>query len=421
MDPLTDCPICFESYEPEPTDEEPCPEPVGRHWPVKLDCCHQSLCCHCQQCLARCPFCRIQWHPEEDVWDEGEHFWQRRRFPNPILTVWGTTLAFDAMRFVAPGVRMAVATAAATVAESSPFVLATGAAGAVAVAGGLALMKASEHRPDMAQRLRRQVSERPRRQLAPPVPERGAKGAAAVVRIWDALQWQLSPQWPGMPHVYLGGVTIHGRACAKIRWRVHGFSLALRSPGEAPPEQLGLTALLSEAEPSSSSRDDQLVLGRRFWGDLVFLFLLWLLGSVWWKGALGLEALQGGSFGVLPVGFQSAYSELGFKPLVRLAPDASLLAQPLDLRHVVSDFARYLCSDHIKAALPEKEWSQVAWPGVLVQGRASNGATRPAFGAETVNNLVLRSFAPAACLIAMLDHLLSWEARAAELVAQLGP
>ena len=31
---------------------------------------------------------------------------------------------------------MAVATAAATVAESSPFVLATGAAGAVAVAGG---------------------------------------------------------------------------------------------------------------------------------------------------------------------------------------------------------------------------------------------------------------------------------------------
>eukprot|EP00913_Durusdinium_trenchii_P010128 g9497.t1 len=243
----------------------------------------------------------------------------RRRFPNPILTVWGTTLAFDAMRFVAPGVRMAVATAAATVAESSPFVLATGAAGAVAVAGGLALMKASEHRPDMAQRLRRQVSERPRRQLAPPVPERGAKGAAAG---WEA---------PG------GGADLGRLAMAAFATvaghaaRVHGFSLALRSPGEAPPEPHGA------------------VVGGRA-----------VLQQPGRSAGLGTPLL--GRFGLpLPpvVGFQSAYSELGFKPL--------------DLRHVVSDFARYLCSDHIKAALPEKEWSQ------------------------------------AACLIAMLDHLLSWE------------
>lgn len=26
----------------------------------------------------------------------------------------------------------------------------------------------------------------------------------AVVRIWNALQWHLSPQWSGMPHVQLG-------------------------------------------------------------------------------------------------------------------------------------------------------------------------------------------------------------------------
>lgn len=108
MDPLTDCPICFETYEPErgvigsfwERQEKPhllgpdrndlwkqkgCfwwkgeqnlsiktwgflnlvlgleepevpegevrPEPVGRHWAVKLDCCQQSLCCHCQLCL----------------------------------------------------------------------------------------------------------------------------------------------------------------------------------------------------------------------------------------------------------------------------------------------------------------------------------------------------------------------------------
>ncbi|CAK9023723.1 Fucoxanthin-chlorophyll a-c binding protein C [Durusdinium trenchii] len=248
---------------------------------------------------------------------------------------------------------MAVATAAATVAESSPFVLATGAAGAVAVAGGLALMKASEHRPDMAQRLRRQVSERPRRQLAPPVPERGAKGAAAG---WEA---------PGELSLIVilelrcgqgGGADLGRLAMAAFATvaghaaRVHGFSLALRSPGEAPPEQLGLTALLSEAEPSSSSRDDQLVLGRRFWGDLVFLFLLWL-------------------------DFNPHTPNWGSSPSYGLPPMHLCWHNRWreDLRHVVSDFARYLCSDHIKAALPEKEWSQ------------------------------------AACLIAMLDHLLSWE------------
>lgn len=153
------------------------PEPVGRHWPVKLDCCGQQLCCHCQQCplvplagqvpfytramrltaslgsgldfqvckgprviggMARCPFCRVAWYPEEE--DDQQHFWQRRSFPNPILTVWGTTLAFDAIRVMASagwsGARVAAGAAAAAVVETSPVVLAAGTAGAVAVAGG---------------------------------------------------------------------------------------------------------------------------------------------------------------------------------------------------------------------------------------------------------------------------------------------
>lgn len=37
--------------EPEVPEGEVRPEPVGRHWAVKLDCCQQSLCCHCQLCL----------------------------------------------------------------------------------------------------------------------------------------------------------------------------------------------------------------------------------------------------------------------------------------------------------------------------------------------------------------------------------
>ena len=62
-----------------------------------------------------------------------------RSFPNPILTVWGTTLAFDALRVMASagfsGVRLAATAAAAAVAETSPAVLVGGAAGAAAIAG----------------------------------------------------------------------------------------------------------------------------------------------------------------------------------------------------------------------------------------------------------------------------------------------
>ena len=340
MDPLTDCPICFETYEPEPEvpEGEVRPEPVGRHWAVKLDCCQQSLCCHCQLCLARCPFCRVRWHGSDDEEEENEngyHFWQRRSFPNPILTVWGTTLAFDAIRVMASagisGMRVVATAAATAVAEASPVVLVGGAAGAAALAGGYALMKAAEHRPDMAQRLRVTVQDRVRQQLAPEKERRETFQVAvneAVVRIWNALQWHLSPQWSGMPHVYTGSP-----------WRNEARS----------KHHSSLSSLLEEGVGASSSNDELLV-SRRFWGDLIFLFLLWL-------------------------DFNPHTPNWGSSPSYGLPPMHLCWHNRWreDLRHVVCDFARHLHSDYIQAFLTAKEREM------------------------------------AACLVAMLDHILSWE------------
>lgn len=46
------------------------------------------------------------------------------------------------------------------------------------------------------------------------------------------------------------------------------------------PVGRGLSSLLEEGVGASSSNDELLV-SRRFWGDLIFLFLLWLLGGCW--------------------------------------------------------------------------------------------------------------------------------------------
>lgn len=338
MDPLNDCPICFETYEPEsevPQGEER-PEPVGRHWAVKLDCCQQSLCCHCQLCLARCPFCRIRWHGDQEEEENGGHFWQRRSFPNPILTVWGTTLAFDAIRVMASagmsGVRVVATAAAAAVAEASPVVLVGGAAGAAAIAGGYALMKAAEHSPQQAERLRTSVRDRERYQLVPDEERRESFQMAvqrAVVCIWDALQWHLSPQWAGMPHVYTGSP-----------WRAEARQKHHQS----------LSSLLTASTSETAASSDAALLSGRLWGDLIFLFLLWL------------------DFNPHTPNWGSSHS-YGLPPMHLCWHNR----WREDLRHVVSDFARCLQSEAVEAGLPAKEKDM------------------------------------AECLVAMLDHILSWE------------
>ncbi|CAJ1430477.1 unnamed protein product [Effrenium voratum] len=334
MDPLTDCPVCFETYEEEPEGERP--PPVGRHWAVKLDCCQQSLCCHCQVCLARCPFCRTRWHPEEDNGD-GEHFWQRRSFPNPILTVWGTTLAFDAIRVMASagisGVRTLAAAAAATAAEASPVVIAGGAAGAVALAGTMALYQASQHRPQHAANLAAQVQSRGRHRLVLLDEGSGSAWSKLVCRLWDAVQWHILPMWDGMPHVYTGSP-----------WRNEG---RMR-------HRQRLHELVNGESRAAGSEEDSRFAEKRLWGDLAFCFMLWLDYNPHtpnWGSCI--------SYGLPPMHlcWHNRWRE--------------------DMRHVVSDFARYLHSDYIQEAVPEKQRSCARASDVFVTLQPGRALQQP--------------------------------------------
>ena len=273
MDPLTDCPICFETYvrwmETEDNREPP------PHAEKKLDCCGQSLCYHCYGHLRRCPFCRLRWHGDSDDDDDMDahdaNFWQRRNFPNPILTVWGTTLALDLFRVMASsavtGAR-AIAAAATAAAAESPILLASTATGAVVVAGGVALVKASQHQPAQAERLREAVRDRVRHELVLQVQDNISNAwRKAVTQIWDALHWHLSPQLKHMPHVYTGSIW---RTSARIKHH-DALSALLRGEGvqsETPSSAPGSSQSVQSTEES--------FVRLRVWGDVVFCFMLWL-------------------------------------------------------------------------------------------------------------------------------------------------
>lgn len=117
--------------------------------------------------------------------------------------------------------------------------------------------------------------------------------------IWEALQWHLSPQWPGMPHVSLGALvsTTQTRYTGSI-WRSEArlkYHQRSSASFEATESCGGMRNLLSEQQAAGSEQS----LTPRFWGDLIFLFLLW--------------SLEGNSHVFLPfkVGLQSSYAQLG--------------------------------------------------------------------------------------------------------------
>ena len=283
MDPLTDCPICFETYERWMELEGGGVDPP-RHAEKKLDCCGQSLCFHCYGHLRRCPFCRIRWHgdaddDDDDMDPDNVGFWQRRNFPNPILTVWGTTLALDLIRVMTSsaitGAR-AIAAAATAAATESPLLLAGTATGAAVVVGGVALVKASQHRPEQRQFLQERVRDRFRHELVLNVADNVSNAwRKAVTQIWDALHWHLSPQLKHMPHVYTGSlwrtsarIKHHSALCALL----HGDGSGRETPAASS------AAASSESTPtrSSSSEDGADFVRLRVWGDVVFCFMLWL-------------------------------------------------------------------------------------------------------------------------------------------------
>eukprot|EP00930_Biecheleria_cincta_P099774 TRINITY_DN91390_c0_g1_i1.p1 TRINITY_DN91390_c0_g1~~TRINITY_DN91390_c0_g1_i1.p1 ORF type:complete len:402 (-),score=72.60 TRINITY_DN91390_c0_g1_i1:109-1284(-) len=317
MDPIHDCPICFESYEAGTAREE-----------QKLQCCSQALCIQCQDCLARCPFCRVPWRPEEV--EEQDHAWQRRSFPNPIIGYVGATLAFDVIRAVgAAGVASArtIATAAAAVAaEASPAVIAGSVAGGVALTGVVGLAVASQHSERQAERLRTIVRSRQQQvlQLGDGQAEENAWRPAAAC-LWEVVTQHLSPQKVGMPHVYHGSPW---RSWARER------------------QQDQVQALLGTETASGPDR----VCSLRLWGDLFFCYNLWL-------------------------DFNPHTANWGSCPSYGLPPMHLCWHNRWreDLRHVASDLARYLLSDAIGSSVSERELACIK------------------------------------CLLAMLDHVLSWE------------
>jgi len=232
MDPEEDCPICFESYGTE----------CERH---TVPCCGQVLCHTCGEALRRCPFCRFLWDGEEA--DDGTHPWLRN-IPNPALFVMGAMAYGDSALLrgaVGIGSRAAAAlgTAAAAAGEASPVVIAGSAAGAAALAGAAAVYVASQHCEAQAERLQSTIRERARRC---PV----GSWSEAVGQLCGTLQWYLSPQKEGLPHVYHGSV-----------WRRESQSEHLLSV------QALCTASPPDHVPSTSET---------LWADLIFCYTLWL-------------------------------------------------------------------------------------------------------------------------------------------------
>eukprot|EP00930_Biecheleria_cincta_P090219 TRINITY_DN79576_c0_g1_i1.p1 TRINITY_DN79576_c0_g1~~TRINITY_DN79576_c0_g1_i1.p1 ORF type:complete len:396 (+),score=24.79 TRINITY_DN79576_c0_g1_i1:43-1230(+) len=303
MDYFTDCPICFEEFA-EQTEREHRTTP----------CCGQSLCCHCKECLSRCPFCRTEW-------DDSGNGWQRPGAPNPIfavlgqcarnpiLTWYGGKLAWAlgsrAFSGAVGGISSAAASAAAVAAEASPAAIGGLAGGALVVVGGAALYAASMHQECQSQRLRAFVRGRGRRQLYPA----GSSYHSAAAALFQAIHWSLLPQKNGMPHVY------HGSPWRNAKRESHITQVR---------------ALCAERAPAVAMTTPRDVL----WGDLTFCFTLWLEYN---PHTANWGACQ--SYGMPPLHlcWHNRWRE--------------------DLRHVISDLARSFMRFRGEADFGIKEWS----------------------------------------------------------------
>jgi len=238
----------------------------------------------------------------------------------------------------------AIAAAATAAATESPLLLAGTATGAAVVVGGLALVKAAQHRPEQAERLQQAVRDRIRHQLVLRVAASdniSNSWRKAVTEIWDALHWHLSPQLKGMPHVYTGSIW---RTNARIKHHA-ALSALLRSDDS---HEIPSSSAASSSSTQAPSEDTFVRL--RIWGDVVFCFMLWLDYNPHtpnWGACT--------SYGLPPLHlcWHNRWRE--------------------DLRHVVCDLARHVESEYVQAVLPRQELKCVE------------------------------------CLLAMLDHVLSWE------------
>eukprot|EP00929_Paragymnodinium_shiwhaense_P112284 TRINITY_DN80546_c0_g1_i1.p1 TRINITY_DN80546_c0_g1~~TRINITY_DN80546_c0_g1_i1.p1 ORF type:complete len:427 (-),score=50.66 TRINITY_DN80546_c0_g1_i1:520-1707(-) len=323
-DPLTECAICFESYADGTAHEA-----------EVMQCCSQTLCKQCLQCLRRCPFCRHPLH-DDDAEEQGNP-WLRRRYPNPILIFAmpgllanGVSLVGDAVA----GARIAAVGAAAFVAEASPLAVAGGVAAGVVAAGGVAVMLASQHQEPQARRLRDSIRNRPRQQA----PFR--ETASTLV---DALQWFLAPQMKNMPHVYHGSVW---RNAAREEHLAKMRALQARTSDESSPA----TSSSSSSPAERPAYRPVVTESGTLWGEMAYCFQLWLEynpHTANWGTCV--------SYGEPPLHYcwHNRWRE--------------------DLRHAVSDLARWVIARHDSSDLPMK------------QKRC------------------------ALCLLATLDHVLSWD------------
>jgi len=315
MNPATDCPICFEEYTGHGDREQ-----------HTAPCCGQCLCLCCSNCLQRCPFCRTAWHGAS----AGTH-WQRRGFPNPIsLTAaiclqspglaWGASkLAWNAGSSAVTGARAVAASASIYAAEASPVVIGGTAVGIAALlAGGAALYAASRHQEVQSGRLQAAIRNRRQNQLC--------QYHDAAAKLFGVVQWHLSPQKKGMPHVYHGSVW---RSAARERHFEQVQQLCVE-----PRTRLALTH------------------SDRIWSDLSFCVSLWLEYNPhtanWGTSP---------SYGPPPFGFcwHNRWRE--------------------DMRHAISDLARQILSEQ-------------------------------SFQPDSLDAQEKRS---ACCLLAALDHTLSWQ------------
>jgi len=308
MDPSTDCPICFETYAAQTLHEH-----------RAAPCCGQFLCEQCSECLQMCPFCREGWHGADDVPDSGR--WLRENFPNPclvlghacvrhpILAFWGARAAYSLAGPIGTGIRTGASTAAVVLAEASPVAIGASVAGGVAAVGGVAIVVASRHQEEQALRLQATIRSNRQRQLRP-LRRTATPFYSSAACLFEVLQWYLSPQKPGMPHVY------HGSP-----WRCAARETFLSQVQELtvvlPPDSAGPT-------PSDA-----------LWGDITFCFALWLQynpHTANWGTCM--------SYGSPPLNmcWHNRWRE--------------------DLRNAVSDLAKHFLADpSLQGGVPAKEWA----------------------------------------------------------------
>lgn len=137
----------------------------------------------------------------------------------------------------------ALGAAGTVVAEASPLVIAGAAAGTVAVVGAAAVVVASQHNEAHARHLQNIIRTRePRNPVQP--------WHKSAEQLWDTLQWHLSPQKEGLPHVYHGSV-----------WR-----------SKARAEHLAQVQALCAPLPDDGIQSPS----DKLWSDLLFCYSLWL-------------------------------------------------------------------------------------------------------------------------------------------------